>query len=274
MARIKSTFGSIESADILDFENRHQIRLPSSYRKFIRSCNGGSPVPSFFEDNQKDVRVFLQVILPMTGRLIEEYLDHFVDALEAGYLPVGLDGGGNIFLLGLEAGAIYFWDHERDPSRLRECSPLKIAESLPALVARLEFADWQVVKPAPVNEMREFAKRGLPGDLPQFLASHGIDQKGSADLTLAEEATRSGNLDLLMACIDAGAGRKGLLHIAASGKYLAIVEYLLKVGMSINELDEFGDTPLDCALAFDEVRNFLKVKGAVSSKRLRPRKID
>ncbi len=271
---IETTFGAIGPADIADFEKRHQIVLPPTYRNFIERWNGGSPTPALFEDKENDIYAFLIMILPLTGGVIEEYLIHFDDALEAGRLPVGLDGTGNIFLLELETGAISFWDHESDPSQLKGFKLPQIADSLPDLVARLKFAEGETTEPTPVDEIRAFAERGQPEGLPRFLASHTLDQKSRFGLTLAEEATRSENFGLLKACIDAGAGRKNLLHVAASGDNFTILEYLLEIGLNINELDDRSETPLDCAFVFDETYDYLEARGALPSKSLRPRRID
>jgi hypothetical protein len=46
---------------------------------------------------------------------LAENVERYRDRLPAGFMPIGLDQGGNLLTLALTgeaAGSIYFWDHE------------------------------------------------------------------------------------------------------------------------------------------------------------------
>jgi hypothetical protein len=113
---------SREPADInhvTAFERRRGIKLPESYRRFILEQNGGEPDPNYFEINGFEgggsLLDYLADIAPDSTGGLDKLIDMFPGRLPAGFIPIGLDPGGSLICLGLNApceGKIYYWDHE------------------------------------------------------------------------------------------------------------------------------------------------------------------
>jgi hypothetical protein len=107
--------------DALDqCERRLNVRLPSAYRDFLVTWNGGRPHPSIFlipGQGRGSVDYFFGV-----GREDHEYNVENNRASKAGRIPsnsipIGEDSFGNLILLCIASEhehSICFWDHERE----------------------------------------------------------------------------------------------------------------------------------------------------------------
>jgi hypothetical protein len=94
--------------------------LPVAYREFLKTTNGGRPMPdqAFIEDwpeSPTDVVGFYRVELPLTTCELVFNLRAFADRIPAALLPIGYDSLGNQFctvINGPGIGRIYYADFE------------------------------------------------------------------------------------------------------------------------------------------------------------------
>jgi hypothetical protein len=107
--------------DVERFEKLINSALPSEYRRFLMTENGGRPerVSIVFEtEGGKDesvVNYFYSLDDDSVYSLAEKF-DVFEDRVPSNMIPIACDAFGNQFLMSLgdEKGAIYFWDHEKE----------------------------------------------------------------------------------------------------------------------------------------------------------------
>lgn len=139
-------------ADLARLEAMLGAVLPSAYADFLRQSNGGVfraelidiPGP---EGESADVTV-LNYMFSTNGpdyNLFEEYEAlRKMDRIPVQALPIADDPSGNLFVLSLEedsTGAVYFWDHEREPgdgSRIADFpNMVRVASDFAAFAAAL-----------------------------------------------------------------------------------------------------------------------------------------
>ncbi len=119
---IVSNMGPMLSLEKLqELEKRLAIRLPHQYRDFLLQHNGGTPNPNLF-DCVDGGGSFVQSFLAIQEGAHSNFEGYFI-ALKAtskvlpdNIVAVAKDGFGNLVCLsfvGEDAGAVYFWDHER-----------------------------------------------------------------------------------------------------------------------------------------------------------------
>jgi hypothetical protein len=96
------------------FEAELGFTLPPSYREFLLHHNGGRPsLPRFYIP---DCESYALVDDLMGVYREEAAIDIWMDELEehrGRFLPIGLDSEGNLLLLEIESGKIYYWDSGR-----------------------------------------------------------------------------------------------------------------------------------------------------------------
>lgn len=114
-------------ADLARLEALTGTALPQAYAAFLRQSNGGVFSSELVDipatgDEPANVTV-LNYMFSTAGsdyNLFEEYRTlRNMDRIPTRTLPIADDPGGNLFLLSLEDsdfGAVYFWDHEREPA--------------------------------------------------------------------------------------------------------------------------------------------------------------
>ena len=113
---------TINEQEVKDFEQLIGYSLPTDYRRFLLTNNGGKPNPDFFDvpgwrykesfvTDLKGIKTGLKVDLAKLYNLFE-------GRLPKGFIAVGADPGGNLILLSLDGstqGKVYFFDHENEP---------------------------------------------------------------------------------------------------------------------------------------------------------------
>lgn len=110
---------SVSSEDILNFENRAKVTLPSDYREFLLNYNGGVPHKLYFTVSDYGDSILDELFGLEIGGVNDLYIQ-FTDyngRIPEAFLPIGRDQVGNLILLGLEGkykGRIYFWWHENE----------------------------------------------------------------------------------------------------------------------------------------------------------------
>jgi SMI1 / KNR4 family (SUKH-1) len=119
MGKINTPYGTTSADTIQRLEARAGISLPSDYKAFLLESNGGHPNPDEFVvpgwlGESSAVHRLLGIHDGPNGNL-ETYIVRYRDRLQRGFIPIGIDPGGNLLTLSLEGanrGSIYFWDHE------------------------------------------------------------------------------------------------------------------------------------------------------------------
>lgn len=117
----------LDEKRVAAFETRRGVRLPAEYRRFLLRTNGGTPDPevefAFTEDGRLSGSVLDQFYILKANAddpNLDEAIETFVDAgrMPPHLLPFAYDQFGNQLCLSLgesDYGAIYFWNHEREP---------------------------------------------------------------------------------------------------------------------------------------------------------------
>jgi hypothetical protein len=59
-------FGTLTDARILSFEEKYSIRFPEDYRHFLKSFNGGMPIPKTFHVASLKTDSLMDVFLEST----------------------------------------------------------------------------------------------------------------------------------------------------------------------------------------------------------------
>jgi len=115
-----SETGASEAA-LNALEDHVGARLPSDYRVFLQTVNGGRPKLRAFDaldgEEGSSVQFFFTLDENAPNYYILKKLDVFFDRIPSGLLPIACDSFGNLVLLDLGAesyGAVYFWDHENE----------------------------------------------------------------------------------------------------------------------------------------------------------------
>jgi cell wall assembly regulator SMI1 len=96
---------SLSDSAVARAEAELGLPLPADYRAFLLATDGGTPIEFQFSA-VVGVREFLR---------LQDALDHR-DRLRGGMpesmLPIADDGVGNLIVISLTDGAVYFWNHE------------------------------------------------------------------------------------------------------------------------------------------------------------------
>lgn len=105
------------------FEQILGYHLPSSYKNFLLTYNGGHPIPSGFtfgeQGKEYSVAEWLFGLHTEPYNNLAKEWGIYRERVPEGFLPIGTDPGGNLLLLcvtGNARGAVFFWDHEEENS--------------------------------------------------------------------------------------------------------------------------------------------------------------
>ncbi len=140
-------YGSCIEDQLIQFEKNLGETLPSGYRDFILSFNGGTPDPAFFwtredDNNGTEISQFYGLYESPKGSSLNMFLGDDHCGVPDGFLSIAGDGIGNsiiICLAGPHRGSIHFLDHETHPYHRRNSSEgiIKIAGSFSGFVSLL-----------------------------------------------------------------------------------------------------------------------------------------
>ena len=112
--------GATSEEAITEFEARRGVLLPSEYKQFLLTSNGGWPTPNVFKvpgwHGQASGLVDFYGIHdgPKVTRL-DYALEVYDERVPATLIPIATDAFGNKVCIGWKGkrkGKIYFWDHE------------------------------------------------------------------------------------------------------------------------------------------------------------------
>ena len=141
--QFRETGPALSDADILAFEERFQAVLPSDYRHFLLTHNGGHPMPDsvklVLNGQQVNWRLhfFLGLKDPMEECNLDWAIDITGDTRPDGLIPFATDEGGNFFYIDVRpqhSGAVYFGATPEDVSKVR---PVLVSLSFSAFIDSL-----------------------------------------------------------------------------------------------------------------------------------------
>lgn len=119
MTQIHDSKGGVSEQDLINLEAQLGVKLPNSYRDFLKKHNGGYPQPDGFDfangEDGSSVDKFLE-ISSSKNESVSEYYNNYKDRIPKDYFPIAKDPGGNLILIGVKNSNadIYFWDHENE----------------------------------------------------------------------------------------------------------------------------------------------------------------
>jgi cell wall assembly regulator SMI1 len=119
---IDKSFSPIDEATIQALEQELGIQLPSDYRQFLLTHNGGRPTPAHFPltgdplNSSGGIHWFYGIHRGRERHYnLRKAYDVFQDRMPANFFPIACDPGGNQICLsvaGEDRETVYFWDHE------------------------------------------------------------------------------------------------------------------------------------------------------------------
>jgi hypothetical protein len=140
-----------DEARVVALETRLGTRLPEEYRQFLLDFNGGRPSPACFKlalragpytDSMVDW--FLSVHVADKSN-IDTVLGWLENRKPPVLLPIAIDPGGNIVMLGIKGdvrGKVYFWHQDYEPGNDHDWSNIDlIADSFDAFMSGLKPND-------------------------------------------------------------------------------------------------------------------------------------
>lgn len=234
---------TISRADIAKFERSHNLKIPKSYRDFLLKHNGGRPIPREFRVKPKRLAVVSKFFpLRMTGReTLSSMYRSFVKLrrVRAGFLPVAIDDGGNLLLLGVAAAfrdKVYWWEleptHGRGHEEDTDAPNLHRTEIVADTFTKFINSFSELVVSRGKNIDASAALFQMQYDPAQFrnkkMLRQVLEQNADPDVHAK------------------GVGFTALHQVAATGN-VESVQILLRAGASINHRDARGRTPLHYA---------------------------
>jgi len=241
---LKNPGPSISEDDLQQFEKLVGSELPLDYRQMLLDQNGGEPENGIFQIDDGDQTNLKRLYSLRTGKhdSLEVQLLRMQGILSPDAIAIGVDAFGNkvcLYVKGERRGQVWFWDHEEE----EDTTPTVLL-----FVHRTYKEFIESLKAEPPDELDEIELLGKTGTIRELLnfLSRGnhIERQNHYRRTTIQEAARYGNIDLVRACIEHGARIDGVIHLAAMNRKLDIIDYLLSQGVSINERNKVGETPL------------------------------
>ncbi len=227
-------------ADLREFEGEIGARLPDDYREFLLECNGGTSADSLMYAD-REVRTFIKLVSERARGLKRAH--RALSRLSTGYLPIAIDTGDDEFCIALDGTGVFIAVYGYDDQDLRSRVTFEpVAESFSIFLQGLtEVVDY--------DQIATLGANGSPADLADYLRNGGtINDLSSNQLTILCEAIKAGNTSLVEELIELGADLSSSIKTAMYGNRVQLLEMLVRAGADVNELDEFGDTPLHYAV--------------------------
>jgi hypothetical protein len=152
-------------AAIESLETRLGMILPDDFRTFVREHGGGVPEANLLATAQAD-DVGVTKLLSLEGIL--ETKERLGSRCPPAMIPVADAEGGNLILLSLPVGHVYFWDHE-----LEEVDPFRF-------IANSFTAFWNALEPFDISSIKLQPGQDLGGWVdPELLREYGVQKKDS-----------------------------------------------------------------------------------------------
>jgi len=214
--------------------------VPEDYREFLITANGGFPEPELafkWRLESRRLNAFWQ-LLPDANQGIRNKLRYMREMRADGILPIGGSADSDIGLLFKDKshGVVFVEYIYRDDFPIG-AKAYPLAESFTAFLNSLIVL--------PLDPIVELAKHGTPEELAKYLEKgHSIDELSKHKLSLLCEAIKFRNRALIEACLERKANLTKAMFIAVQNRQLEIITRLVAAGADVNEIDEYGETPL------------------------------
>ncbi len=209
-------YGTLNPERLAEFEAKLGYKLPSGYREFLISCNGGKPEPYDFEVS--DGADSLHHVYGLHDGPNYAQLDYafsiYYGRMPQSMIPIADDPCGNAICIGVtgdQEGRVFFWDHEfESDDGLDHDNITSLAESFEAFCESL-FA-WVdpdeteidvVVKNDDVDAMKRILESGVE-------LEH-IDEYGR---TMIERAAIKNSIQIIQYLHSKGAKLRTALELA------------------------------------------------------------
>lgn len=132
----------LTAAQIRGLERKLGASLPEDYKQFLRKTNGGRPPETALHVPVAEEEVLVDFLFGV-GRKpgILEWLSELRRDMPSGFIPIGKDPGGNIYIMDLNLpnqGVIYYWDKSHSfSSSTSEGNTYPVARSFSRLLELL-----------------------------------------------------------------------------------------------------------------------------------------
>lgn len=235
----------LEEAELMEFENQMQIRLPGEYRQFLLEYNGGRPDPNLFVFQGKNEGSDCHFILGLNGAPgsdLRPFIETHKERLPRGLFPVAYDSLGNLICLSVKKedfGKVYFWDHQcqgkdgEAPQLISQNFGNFIQGMTSPSAGRSRFAEG-LEDQAEISRIIE--SKDLEGLKALLGSGYDLDATDDDYLTLLDRVTIAGDLSMVKLVVAAGAKVDDALEIARDnaqfeypGDHKAIVLFLEKI---------------------------------------------
>ena len=222
-------------------ESLFDFKFPEDYRKFMLVHNGGRPEAGVFFGENVSFRIvhFFSLDEQATINLVSE-IDYFRTEIRSDAFPISLDEGGNRICLGTLSsnfGNVLFWDHEVENDTPLIYVTNNFTSLIKGLVPRVNY-DSDLIE--------NLGKSGNVEDIKQYLErGSSLFTRNENDLNILDAAAMYGNLEVVKFCIDKGCSYSKTLHYAVKYLRRAVIEYLVGLGVDVNEINQYGFPPLE-----------------------------
>ena len=118
VTEIEESKGPLDESVLEEHEVQWRFQLPSQYRDFLLTYNGGYPTPDAFDFKDSNTGSCVDRFLGIHGgqhNNLLTYLQNYNERIPNELFPIGHDPGGNLICIGVvgkNLGKVFFWDHE------------------------------------------------------------------------------------------------------------------------------------------------------------------
>ncbi len=242
----------LEEFQIEQWEMKNNIKIPSSYRKYLLENNAGYFIsePNVFNVPKMGgfaLANFLGLSDDIYGleHALKVYKDRFPDK----YFPIAYDVVGNLILMGIsekKEGQIFFWYHEMEQDTGKkpyEKNIFKVAKTLDGFINSLYTPEEESY-----GELVDIFDGDDEGIRKLLDSGWDIDTPCEFNQTLIQRAALANRVWLVEELIKRGAKLDGAIEKSINLNSFESLEILLSSGADIEELNEQGYTPLQKAV--------------------------
>lgn len=142
---------TLSDGDVKSLEKELGFLLPSKYREFLLSYNGGRPIPADFpitgfpNNPSGGIQIFLGIDRKYNSSNIAWSYKILSKRIPTFFLPIAGTDVGNLVCLaigGENEGKVYLWDHENEHTPPTYRNVYLIADSFQAFLNSIYYHDY------------------------------------------------------------------------------------------------------------------------------------